>query len=185
MLYQTEPTEVMLPSLPSDIQTHIDVLSSDAWFQRLTPRRCGATDNAFFSPNTEITTTPSVEVRAVNVPIPEELRTAYERYPDDTEFTGPDGWTFLSEREIQTRMSDMQKKGQTRFVDVAFCYAGMGHVHVLSYVIDSKRVFTHIDGGANGWDREDNHARRMALNVDDLTTVAFESWWASILYNIE
>tara|TARA_B100000886_G_scaffold297077_1_gene224623 strand:+ start:192 stop:356 length:165 start_codon:yes stop_codon:yes gene_type:complete len=52
----------------------------------------------------------------------------------------------------------MQKEGPTRLVDVAFCY---------------------IDGGANGWDREENHARRMALNVDDLTTVAFETWWGN------
>ena len=173
----------MLPSLPFDIQTHIDVLTNDVWFQRLTPRRCGATDNAFFSPNEEVTTHPSTGVRAINVHIPEELRTVYERYPDDTEFTGPDGWTFLSEREIQTRMSGMQTEGQTRFVDVAFCYAGMGHVHVLSYVVDSQRVFTHIDGGANGWDREDNHARRMALNMDDLTTVAFETWWERYMCN--
>ena len=168
----------MPASLPSELQTHLHVLTTDAWFQRLTPRRAGATENPFFTSNEELTTPPSVEVRRVNVPIPEELRVVYERYPDDAEFTAPDGWTFLSEREIQTRMSAMQKEGQTRFVDVAICYAGMGHVRVLSYVVDTRRVFTHLDGGANGWDRAYNHARRMALNVDGLTTVALDTWWA-------
>ena len=170
----------MLDHLPLEIQTHLHVLSNDLLFRDMTPRYPGATENPFFCHNNEKPVNPSVEVRPIGVPIPQELRVVYERYSDDTEFTTPQGWTFLSEREIMTRMMAMQEEGQTRFVDIAISYAGMGHVHVLSYLQNMDCVFTSIDGGANGWDREANHALRMTLSTEDVSTVPFQTWWTAI-----
>lgn len=169
----------MLDLLPPEIQTHLQVLSKDPWFQDLTPRRRGATDNPFFFHNEKSTAHPSVEVRPIGIPLPDELRVVYERYSDDTEFSTRHGWTFLSEREIMTRMIAMQEEGQTRFVDIAISYAGMGHVHVLSYVEDLKSVFTSMDGGANGWDRQANHERRMAMALSAEVVVPFRTWWTA------
>jgi len=173
----------MLDLLPPEIQTHLQVLSTDPWFQDLTPRRRGATDNPFFFHNEESTAHPSVEVRPIRTPLPDELRAVYERYSDDTEFSTRHGWTFLSEREIMTRRAAMQEEGQTRFVDIAISYAGLGHVHVLSYVEDLDSVFTSMDGGANGWERQANHERRMALSVE--STVPFRTWWTTSCENTE
>ena len=130
-----------------------------------------------FFPNDVNTTHASVEIRPIAIPLPEELRVVYERYSDDTEFSTQLEWMFLSEQEIMTRKIAMEKEGQTQFVDIAFSYAGMGHVQVLSYVKSLNRVFMHIDGGANGWDRETNHKQRMDLSMEDVSTVPFRTWW--------
>ena len=165
----------MLASLPKELVDHVTLLSSDEWFDLLTPRRSGSTDNPFFSPNQETHRIPAVETRRVDVPMPSELRTVYERYPDDTEFSAPNGWMFLSEREIAARRDAMRKEGQMRLVDIGFLYAGMGHVRVVSYDPETKGVLTSIDGGANGWDRKDNHERRVRMTVTETTPVA--TWW--------
>lgn len=164
-----------LSQLPPDLFEHVTLLSSDEWFDLLVPRRAGSTDNAFFCPNEETHRVPTVETRRVGVPLPEELLTVYQRYPDDTEFSAPNGWMFLSEREIATRRDAMRKEGQMRLVDIGFVYAGMGHVTVVSYDPETRGVLTSIDGGANGWDRKDNHERRVRMTVTE--TTPFGIWW--------
>lgn len=164
-----------LSQLPPDRLEHVTLLSSDQWFDLLVPRRVGSTDNAFFGPNEETHRVPTVETRPVGVPLPEELSTVYQRYPEDTEFSAPNGWMFLSEREIATRRDAMRDKGQMRLVDIGFVYAGMGHVTVVSYDPETRGVLTSIDGGANGWDRKDNHERRVCMTVTE--TTPFAIWW--------
>lgn len=164
-----------MSSLPVDLVEHVMLLSSDEWFDLLVPRCAGSTDNAFFCPNEETHRVPSVETRRVQVPIPEELLTVYQRYPDDTEFSAPNGWMFLSEREIATRRDAMREKGQMRLVDIGFVYAGMGHVRVVAYDPETRGVLTSIDGGANGWERTDNHDRRVRMTVTE--TTPFSIWW--------
>ena len=164
-----------LSQLPPDLIEHVTLLSSDEWFDLLVPRRAGSTDNAFFGPNEETHRVPTVETRRVGVPLPEELLTVYQRYPEDTEFSAPNGWMFLSEREIATRRDAMRKEGQMRLVDIGFVYAGMGHVTVVSYDPETRGVLTSIDGGANGWDRRDNHERRVRMTVTE--TTPFAIWW--------
>lgn len=169
----------MLDILPAEIRTHVHVLSNDQLFLNLVPRHRGATNNPCFFLNDEKTTHASVEIRPIAIPLPDELRVVYERYSDDTEFSTQLEWTFLSEQEIMTRKIAMEKEGQTQFVDIAISYAGMGHVQVLSYVKSLNRVFMHIDGGANGWDRETNHKQRMDLSMEDVSTVPFRTWWVA------
>ena len=167
-----------LSQLPSDLLDHVTRLSEDKWFDRLIPRRAGSTDNAFFCPNEETHRIPTVETRRVEVPIPEELSAVYQCYPDDTEFSAPNGWMFLCEREVATRRDAMREEGQMRLVDFGFVYAGMGHVEVVSYDPETAGVVTSIDGGANGWDRQDNHKRRVCMTVTE--TTPFAVWWKTV-----
>ena len=163
--------------LPPDLSAHVTLLATNKWFDALTPRRAGSTENAFFGLNEETHRIPMVERRVVAVPMPERLREVYARYPSDTEFSTARGWTFLSEDEVKRRWEAMVEEGQSRMVDLAIAYAGMGHVTVLSYDPTTDGVFTGLDGGANGWDRETNHRTRVGQDVNALTTTSLETWW--------
>ena len=165
----------MLSLLPNEIYDHVTLLSSNEWFDLLVPRRAGSADNAFFAPNDETHRVPAVETREVSVPMPMELKIVYQRYPDDTEFSAPGKWVFLSEGDIVKRLDDMVSKGQTRLVDIGFLYMGMGCIRVLSYDPETKGVLTSTGGGSNGWDREYNHRRRVRMKVID--TTPFAVWW--------
>lgn len=168
----------MTCALPPDVEAHVTLLATNAWFDALTPRRAGCTDNAFFEPNEESHRLPSVEWHAVSVPMPEELRDVYARYPSDTEFSTCRGWTFLSEDEAKRRWeATVAEVGQTRMVDLAIAYAGMGHVTVLSYDPITGNVFTGLDGGANGWDRLANRKARLGRDVAALRTTSLAAWW--------
>ena len=166
----------ILTQLPGDLLEHVTLLASDEWFDILMPRRAGSTDNAFFFSNEKTHRVPTVEIRRVQVLIPMELTTVYQRYPDDTEFSTSSGWMFLSEREIVTRCNAMRQEGQMRLVDIGFVYAGMGHLKVVSYDPETQGVLTSIDGGANGWDRQHNHEKRIHMTVT--VTTPFAAWWA-------
>lgn len=163
--------------LPPDLHAHVTRLATNAWFDALTPRRAGSTENAFFAVNEETHRVPAVERRTVSVPMPETLREVYEHYPSDTEFSTSRGWTFLSEEEVKRRWEAMDAWGQSRMVDLAVAYAGMGHVMVLSYDPITDGVLTGLDGGANGWDRDENHRRRIERDVDAATVMSLDEWW--------
>ena len=166
-----------MTSLPDELLDHITLVSTHVWFDLLTPVKAGSTSNPFFCANDETHQVPSVERRDVAAPMPEELRVVYERYSDDTEFATESGWMFLSEVEILERSSAMASAGQSRLVDIGFIYAGMGHVTVLSYDPESGCVLTNLDGGANGYDRQDNHEKRVELCVGEATKLPFRDWW--------
>ena len=170
----------MLDQIPAELQEHVTLLSTHEWFDRLVPRRAGCTNNPFFRPNECTHRVPSVERHEVSVPIPDELRLVYERYPDDTEFTAPGDWTFMSEKEMVLRRNEMLEAGQVRLVDLALTYSGMGHVSVLSFDPCSKFVLTSMDGGANGWDRQQNREARIEMSVEDVHKVPFATWWKQL-----
>jgi hypothetical protein len=84
--------------------------------------------------------------------LPKELRVLYSRIGSNTEYSHQSGLTFFKLDEIKRR-----SKSYTNFIDVAIAYAGMGWVHVLGYHKDSNKYFVRMDGGSNGYDREDNY----------------------------
>lgn len=59
--------------------------------------------------------------------------------------------------------------GQTRFVDIAIMYHGMGYYYVLSWERNKKKCFIRIDGGSNGYDRSDNFEYFMNLKTENLS----------------
>lgn len=164
-------------SLPPEVENHIILLSENQWLHDLTPVQAGSTENAFFAPNAKTHHHPSVEVRTVAVPMPSELKTVYERYLPNVEFTTPNAWVYLCEEEIARRNLQMKDVGQTRIVDLAYTYAGMGHITVLSYDPVTRHVFTSMDGGSNGYDREYNHKARVAMDVESVKKYPYHSWY--------
>ena len=164
--------------LPVQIVEHVDVLT-DPFFCDFVPHLSGATQNAFFANNPPAKITPSCESRTVACPMPYCLRTVYAKYPRDVEFVAR-GWTFLSEDEIETRAAAFCEAGQLRCVDMAVRYAGMGHVHVLTYDLQSQMVFVQLDGGSNQYDRVANHDARLATDIDEIDKEPFAVWWGRL-----
>ena len=70
----------------------------------------------------------------------------------------------FSEDEIEARRLQMVANGQTRMVDFAMRYAGLGHVIVLSYDPEGDKVFARLDGGSNTYDRVINLERAIAMD---------------------
>lgn len=172
--------------LPTEIAAHVREVSQGLHAQ-LEPRYAGASGNCFFSPQrVHPTALPSVEPRPIRAPLPAALRPVYGKYADDVEFTavgrGDIGdWVFLSEKEIVRRWEARRAAGQTRAVDVAVRYAGMGWVRVLAYDPTGDQVFVEWDGGSNGLDREHNLARRNAEDVGARHDGrSFDVWWAEV-----
>ena len=62
------------------------------------------------------------------------------------------GLTFFKFTDIEARFENYKN-----FFDIGVIYAGMGHVIVLSFVKDECKLFFRYDGGANGYEREDNY----------------------------
>lgn len=178
---------------PPDIEDHILILSLtserrkivDDLKKHLVPHRDGSTDSAFFFNNEE---RPTVAVSPHRTPhtivgnhMPSIFLPFYQTYPDDTSFSYC-GITFLSEREIV----DRYEYTPSTLVDFGYVYAGMGHIRVFTYDRSKDCVLTLLDGGANGYDREDNYLRRMdALNryATDGTVESvesFDAWWSGL-----
>ena len=162
-------------SLPPELVQHINHVSTTQ-LSSFVPHKYGSTKNVFFCMNEKIHSNPSTAYRKVTCSMPRELEYIYSKYDNDVEFLVFD-WTFLSEYEINKRHEQFVKEGQTRCVDIAYRYAGMGHVSVLAYDPVSQCVFEQYDGGANGYDRISNRKKRVETDVESITKTSFQDWW--------
>lgn len=77
--------------------------------------------------------------------------------------------TFLSLQEIETRYKVYCKHGQTDILDLAVTYHGMGHVNILTYSISEQTCFFRMDGGSNGYTRNDHWTYILNLKPVTLT----------------
>lgn len=79
------------------------------------------------------------------------------------------GWILMSLQKVCDAYERMKENGQSRMVDFAYIYAGMGHVVVCSYDPELARIYYRGDGGANGWERSDhfNRACKYVPRIDD------------------
>ena len=153
---------------------------SDGLFAELQPIESGVTNAPFFNRGKHAFVVPSTEVHIVSVPLPKELEEFYAKYPSTVEFSMRCGdWTFLSEREIKSRYNIMCAAGQTRLVDFALRYMGMGHIETCGYDPVTNTVFTVHDGGSNEWDRANNLESKVSLDVDTVPRLSFQEWWRS------
>lgn len=73
---------------------------------------------------------------------------------DEREFTFHN-FTFFTINEMKRRRDIFKTKAQSIICDVATAYLGMGHVVVLSWSSENNVFFMRIDGGGNGYERED------------------------------
>jgi hypothetical protein len=145
--------------LPDTLQSAIEITASE-WFSSFIPHRRGCTDNAFFQLNEIIYINPTMETRKLSISLPSELEVIYERYPSDTEFKH-DEYSFLCENEIVERYNDTLNVYGKTVIDFAFTYLGMGHIKIWSYCPKKQMIYSGIDGGANDWDRRENHVNRV------------------------
>lgn len=68
-------------------------------------------------------------------------------------------WCFFSVKEIDSMMKKHSDQTNKKMIDIALTYCGMGHVIILSYIPNTDKFFFRQDGGANGYEREDNYDR--------------------------
>ena len=71
-----------------------------------------------------------------------------------TEVIADKQYTFFSLRQISELLD---RQDTVNFVDLCFAYKGMGHITLLTWSPSRKKLFIRNDGGANGYEREDNY----------------------------
>jgi hypothetical protein len=83
-------------------------------------------------------------------------------------------WTWLSMNDVEKRMDVYESHGNKNVMDWAVAYAGMGHVTVVSMDRNTGKFFTRMDGGSNGYDREDSMEAAMRINPSEKTLHTFD-----------
>lgn len=118
------------------------------------------------------------EVRNIiqNVPVPQYLidfwthiKSAHVEY-----YFGK--WTLMSLKNIYERYTLIQKCGQTRVIDFAFMYNGMGYIIVAAYDPKYDKIFFREDGGNNSHTRSIhwNFIKKYIPLIND--TIDFSEW---------
>lgn len=140
--------------LNDKIIAHCDTLEEMVRdIKKLVPRKAGASGNPFFAPCVEKEKMHRVQkIRSVTKHIPRIFIPLYESYDDKTEFTNESGLVLFSEDEMRDFNNGI--------LDFGFMYYGMGHIMVFSYDANNDKILSHIDGGANDWDRVANSRDR-------------------------
>ena len=165
--------------MDTDIAAHILEIASGL-FADLVPAEVGATSDPFFRAGVELANAvPSTEPRVVPRMhlFPPTLARLYAKYDPRVEFHDrARGWIVLSATEVLRRYDALAGVGQTRVVDIAVQYAGMGHVRTCTYDPTTRLTATLWDGGANGWEREANYNEKL-VRGDDPTSIPFDTWW--------
>ena len=89
-----------------------------------------------------------------------EILKLYERigYNNEYQFKY---YTFMTLNEIIER-----KNNYENFIDIALKYQGLGHILLISYHIKSNKFFFRMDGGSNGYDRENNYNKYKKFNTN-------------------
>lgn len=71
-------------------------------------------------------------------------------------------YTFMTLNEIIER-----KNNYENFIDIALKYLGLGHILLISYHIKSNKFFFRMDGGSNGYDRENNYNKYKKFDTNN------------------
>jgi len=84
-------------------------------------------------------------------------------------------WTFMSLNEIRQRYNSI-KEQRNDIIDIAFRYHGMGWILVLSCDLNNSLLFERMDGGSNGYDREDNLMKLIKDGSKPYKKLNFSQW---------
>lgn len=105
-----------------------------------------------------------------SVKIPMSVRMVYHLLESaQKEFTYAD-YIWMSIADMEKRQKYYHSANQLKVCDLAYQYAGMGHLNVLAINSESGEFFFRGDGGSNGWDRDHNCQWITSLNPDSLPT---------------
>lgn len=103
-----------------------------------------------------------------NVNIPKCLLMIYYWLEcNDREFQYVD-LNWMSLKAIWERLQVYRKEGQQSIIDLAYRYAGMGWINVLSMDVKTGKFFYRADGGSSGYDREENWNRIKSLDISTM-----------------
>ena len=78
---------------------------------------------------------------------------------------------------------EYKENGQDRIFDIAYIYAGMGHIIILSCDLKTHNLFYHSGGGSSGWDRELNFKKTITMDPETTQQYYFLQWIQSINAN--
>ena len=92
-------------------------------------------------------------------------------------------WTFMSLNEIKERYKSIQKERHD-IIDIAFRYHGMGWILVLSCDLNNSLLFERMDGGSNGFDREENYLQLLKNGPKPYKKLNFSQWVKNISQDI-
>ena len=86
----------------------------------------------------------------------------------------------MSLNDIYKQYTELKKENQDRIISFAFAYLGMGHIIMISYDPETKKIYYRRDGGSNGWDREFNYKFIIKYVPQINDGVLFNDWLTNI-----
>jgi len=111
------------------------------------------------------------------LPLPDKLKRIYLVLGRvDNEFYYGD-WTLLSLNKVQSLYRKYCNNNQTRAIDFAMIYAGMGHIVVCSYDFVTGKVYYRHSGGANGYERDDMYKFSLKYTPKNSELYDIEHWF--------
>jgi hypothetical protein len=93
-------------------------------------------------------------------------------------------WTFMSLNKCLEIYNDYCVNGQKSLFDIAFIYAGMGHIKLISCDLNNHLLFERPDGGSSGYDREDNYQKSLKYETGKNNYLYFTQFKGKILNTI-
>jgi hypothetical protein len=91
-----------------------------------------------------------------------------------------DNWTIMSLNKIKEIYKEYCNNHQTRVINIAFIYLGMGHINVMGCDLQTHNLFFHRDGGSNGYEREDNFNYMVKLDPETHQQYYFNDWFHNL-----
>ena len=88
--------------------------------------------------------------------------------------------TIMSLNHCLDVYNDYLQNGQEKVFDIAYEYAGMGHIRVLACDLTTHNLFHHIQGGANGFARDENFQELIKKNPSNEPQHYFTDWFMKI-----
>ena len=139
----------------------------------------------FFMQSQEISIDHGYNLEQVNnlldkIPLPCELKIIYQIIGEVNVEYYFDNWTLMSLNDVYKQYSDFKKEKQERVINVALAYLGMGHIIMISYDPDTKKIYYRRDGGSNGWDRDLNYKFIIKYVPQPNNGVLFNDWLINI-----
>ena len=89
------------------------------------------------------------------VPLPPKIKKIYQIIGETNVEHYTENWILITLDKIKLIHDKYIAKGQHRANDFALIYTGMGHVAVCSYDPETDKIYYRMDGGSNGYDRDD------------------------------
>lgn len=123
------------------------------------------------------------EIPIIHQKLNRNIKEIYKYTQSDSEEIYIHEWTFMSINEITERYNSI-KEQRNDIIDIAFRYHGMGWILVLSCDLNNSLLFERMDGGSNGFDREENYLQLIKNGSNPYKKVNFSQWVKNISQDI-